>query len=293
MIDTKKIIQSEVQQHFKENLELYIEIKKNKDETKLWLWFLRIFCVTLLAGSIWGTFNFKSYTDDIINDRIKLLDYLPIATSYAQTEDWSRSIFLLDEIWEDVINKESIKSDEFKNKFLIDYLWVLASANSTDEAFTQDLSKRWRRLTENSDFNKLKVQFYNDEVISLNVILNEVKYAFNKKHMQTHIYRLERLKKIASSNGRFLYEADLSYILGMFYLISGDKKNTLKNWTDASRLNPSEYLLSDFTKFKMSYYNHVYYSLFKKLANAYDIKNLEDLHESTIVNALNDRNSEP
>ncbi|MFB2904714.1 hypothetical protein ACE1BH_07200 [Aeromonas jandaei] len=292
MIDTKKIIQLEIQQHFKENLELYIDIKKNKDETKLWLWFLRVFCVTLLAGSVWGTFNFKSYTDEIINERIKLLDYLPTATSYAQTEDWSRSIYLLDKIWEDVINKESIKSDEFKNKFLIDYLWVLASANSTDETFAKYLSKRWAKLSENSDFNTLKMQYYNDEVISLNIMLSEVKYAFDKKHMPSHIHQLERLKKIASSNGRLFYEADISYILGMFYLISGDKKNALNNWIDASKLNPGEYLVSDFTKFKMSYYNHSYYSLFKKLASAYGIKNLESLHESTIINALNGINTE-
>lgn len=292
MIDTKKIIESEVQQHFHNNLELYMEVKKHKDETKLWLWFLRIFSVTVLAGSIWGVVNLKSYTDSVIASRVQLLDNLPIAISYAEMEDWTRSIALMDDIWKDVVDNDKIENIEFKNQFLMNYLWILATAYTLDERFMDDLSKRWEKLNENPDFIKLKTKNERDEYLILNITLGELKYDFQKSHMKKYISDLELLKIMASHEGNSFYEAELSYLLGMLYLISGDKVNSIVNFKNSSELNPSEYLLSDFIQYKASYFNYTGYTLFKSIAERYDINDLEELHESTIKSIVEAGNTQ-
>ncbi|MGR5288629.1 hypothetical protein ACP3V5_25215 [Vibrio maritimus] len=285
--EIKSEIQKEVRNNFESNLEIYLEIKKNKNEIIFWLKFLRVFSIALISGSIFGLYNLNSHIDNVITKRVELLDSLPIAISYAESGDWHYSIILLDDIWDSVMNKPLVKNEDFKRKYITNYLWVLSLSNNfNDNDKHEYLTKLWNKLKNNAYFLKLNNENGNDITFSYYETINEMKFDFNKEKMDDYLSELSYIAIGFEHQQGPISASHNIYQLALINAIVGNDDKASDYLIKADKLNPSEYLLSDWELYKANYFNDPMYPFYIRISKEYNISDLKSKHESLVEKSL-------
>ncbi len=285
--NTKRIIELAVQDNFEKHLEIYLEMYNQKKEIRMWLISLRVgvtFFVSLtLAGSIWGYYLFPTYIDSVVSKRIEVLDKLPIAISYAEIGDFDMAAIVLDDMWENVIENGKVQNKDFIRQYLINYLWVISSAEINDEYHI--MSNRWKKLNSNKNFISFKKNV-NSDIVKRNITIGEIKYDFKKGNEANYLKGFNEMILKAFIDGDKFLEADLLYQYAMFSLIFSREKIASEYLVRAHCLNPAEYHLSDWEKYKESYFNSPSYNLYEYVAKKYNILDLKKRHGELVVKAM-------
>ncbi|WP_337076423.1 hypothetical protein [Aeromonas dhakensis] len=280
-----EIVENAVKDNFEKHLEIYLDMYRQQRKIRFWALSLRVLFLSLIplliGGSIYGYYLLPGLVDKVIGSRVEIVDRLPTAILYAESGDFEKAAILLDYMWKDVIEDEKIKNDEFKELYLKNYLWVISSVDIKKGRFDEAMSKRWAKLKSSKSFEKLKSDA-RDDVIDSNVLISEMKFNFNKNDVMTYLSEMKDMVDRAKISGDKFVEADLSYQYSILSLIFENNKDAVCYLLKAHYLNPSEYHLDDWSKYKNSYFNSPSYKIYEYFAREYGFSNLRQQHEELV-----------
>lgn len=283
--ESKSLIKEEVELRLENSQQLNLELQAVVREQKFWLNVIRVFAVLIAGGSIYGALNFGEILDNHISQRMSLLDQLPIAISNAETDRWEDALNILDGMWKPVIEEKKINDNGFVDNYLINYAWVLLSdpLNANDKKYNQHASRQWKRLVNQKRFKELENELSSDFSFQETLVLAGLKFAPNKKMVDKAFDVLSNLREFVYSDFQM---ADLSYNLAMIEILRGNEQEASEHFLMASNLNPDEYLVSDWNKYRASFTGDSDYLTYSYIANKLGIDDFGQRIERAFATAV-------
>lgn len=278
--ETEKLICHEVNKLVTSEKELLRDLSFHKKSVRTVVGAYWALLIITVGGSIWGLQNVNKLIEDkvakTVSTHIEYLDRVSTAVYQSYAENWDSAILNLYSVFEHLDKKKIAITDGYKENLYRNTIWVLANAEKDDSGGWngKDL---WERIRKNEDFKLFRRGWENerDSGYQLNMAIIELKFHSGSEIPQTVEKRLKASYKFANKEFEI---ADRAYRLGLFYIIKEELKDATKYIKIASRLDPEQYRIEDWTNYKASFIGYYYFRICKEV--------YKDLYNKDFVNVV-------
>ena len=257
---------TKLQEALTKHQEMVAKQQQSLHELDLYKWGIRAFLVLVLGGSIWTILKYKDVIDTQIAARMLKSDKLNLAIYLANSGQWRESLAQLDEIWPDIGRSSQHIDPEYRSFFFRNVLWVISQAEETLPDGSWVGEAEWKQLNQNGDFQREFVttgRWDADEEINNHFAFCILKFDGSSQALRT---ASSYLQKSLDSAHPAMRKAPHLFALAMVDLIEQRTDDALKKLQEASELDPSNYELSDFNKYRKSFMNSTEFKIWQGVA---------------------------
>jgi tetratricopeptide (TPR) repeat protein len=247
--------------------EMMAKEQKALHELELYKWAVRAFLLIILGGSIWTVLRYKQIIDAQVAQRMINSDRLNLAIQLAGSGQWRESLSELDDIWADLKKSPSSVDPKYKSFFCRNVLWVVSQTEERLADGSWVGAKEWKELNEDADFQReftTTGRWDNDEVVNSNLAFASLKFDKSPQSLSTARNYLQ--KSLAASHPP-QKQAPHLFALAMIDLLENKSDGALEKLKRADSLDPSNYSLSEYKKYKNSFLNSTEFQIWQGLAS--------------------------
>ncbi|MDD5393698.1 MAG: hypothetical protein PHE17_11830 [Thiothrix sp.] len=225
--------------------------------------------LVFIGGSVWTYSAIESTITEkatkIATKQISNIDDLSTAVNLGYTGDYNGAINTMTELIIKMTDEENKKyiSKEFKINVVKNSLWLISEAGITPngEWLGQEL---WKLINEKQDIKAIIQEIDNNSDWGLqfhfaSIEAKIISFKDKKESIEKRLINAYVLSQIKNQ------KADIAYSLTLFYLTSNKIDKAKQCFTEAALINPAEYSIDDWNKYKSSYINSEIFSAWSKI----------------------------